>query len=341
VRRRWVGNLLVLVATLALMFSVAEVASALFLPPPIVWRYPQESYVRDPRLLHRLKPGQHAFTHSVPAFTNSHGLRNEEFSVTPAAGTVRVLCLGDSLTFGKGVALAETYPKQLEAILNAAGAGRYEVINAGVSAYDTWQEVAYLGDVGWRFQPHVVVVGFYANDIVPRPLAPTPPATEADDVMTSNADRAVYWLKRSRVLLFLRERVTQLRNRIRPSPEVRHTTALLRGTTDELVEAGWREIDAAFEELARLAALHRFATLVVFFPLADQVSAPYPNASYPSRARALAARHGIPTIDLLPAFRRAFSGLGSLFLEWDGHPNARAYAIAAREIGDHVRAHAR
>jgi len=340
-RRRWIGNLAVTVASLVLLFAAAELVATLFLPAPVVWRYPQEAYVYDPQLLHRLKPNQSAFTHSFPVSTNSYGLRNEEFSPTPPPGTVRVLCLGDSPTFGKGVAFGETYPKQLERLVNASGRGHYEVINGGVSAYDTWQEVAYLRDVGSTFAPHLVIVGFYANDIVPRPRHLDQSRHEAtaghrDEPMSSSADWAIYWLKNSRLLLFLRERSTHLRNRVQPSPEVRQKLSLLHGTADDFVEPGWREIDASFEELATLAKRHHFAVLVAFFPMADQLVGSYPNASYPTRARQLAARHGIPTVDFLPAFSREFSGFDSLFIEWDGHPNARAYAIAARELSPYV-----
>jgi hypothetical protein len=328
--------------SLALFFVTAELVSALFLPAPVVWRYPQEAYVYDPVLLHRLQPDQRAFTHSHPVVTNSFGIRNEEFSLERTPGTVRVLCLGDSLTFGKGVALADTYPKQLEVLLNGPAERRYEVINAGVSAYDTWQEVGYLREHGSRFEPDLVIVGFYANDVVPRPrrhpasLQQARPGGGSHEVMWSRADRAIYWLKRSRTLLLLRERGGQLWNRIRPSAEVRHQASLLHGTPDELAEAGWREVESSFGELAALAARHRFDVLVVFFPMADQLLGDHPRASYPTRAKEIAARHGLPTLDLLPAFAREFSGFGSLFIEWDGHPNPRAFAIAAREIRNHV-----
>src|SRR4051812_48293160 len=77
-RGRWTANLAITVASLVLLFAAAELVSTLFLPAPVVWRYPQEAYVYDPQLLHRLKPNQSAFTHSFPVSTNSYGLRNEE-----------------------------------------------------------------------------------------------------------------------------------------------------------------------------------------------------------------------------------------------------------------------
>jgi len=120
-----------------------EAVSAFCLPPPIVWRYPQESYLSDSRLIYRLKPRQEAFTQSSPVSINSYGLRDREFPLKPPAATTRILCLGDSLTFGNGVPASATYPKQLEAILNRGGHERYEEVNGGTPGYDKWQEQWY------------------------------------------------------------------------------------------------------------------------------------------------------------------------------------------------------
>ncbi|MDP6932848.1 MAG: hypothetical protein QGG40_08015 [Myxococcota bacterium] len=60
--------------------------------------------------------------------TNSLGLRGPEVQV-PAPG-FRIVCLGDSVTFGWGVEFEETYPARLAADLGV------EVINAGFPALD-------------------------------------------------------------------------------------------------------------------------------------------------------------------------------------------------------------
>jgi hypothetical protein len=249
------------------------------------------------------------------------------------------------LTFGAGVELVDTYPKQLETLLNGRGDRRhYEVINAGVPAYDTWQEAAYLRDHGVAFAPSLVILGFYANDIVPVPTAvraapgrrPEPEETEEFRTRSDAANRVAYLLKQSRVLLLARQRFSLLVNRLWPSSAVVHERSLLRGDFDEHVEAGFREVDRAFEQLGRLGREGRFDLLVVVFPMAEQIAADYPHAAYPSRVLELARSHGLPVIDLMPDFEKAFTGFGSLFIEWDGHPNARAYGIAARRIHEFV-----
>lgn len=80
-------------------------------------------------------------------------------------GLLRILCVGDSMTFGQGCLPTETFPFQLETTLNAALWERQvEVINGGVCGYsihDAWSR--YL-DKFARFQPDLVVVTVCDND---------------------------------------------------------------------------------------------------------------------------------------------------------------------------------
>ena len=96
--------------------------------------------------------------------TNSKGLRDaRDFPYAKPAGTLRVLALGDSHTQGYEVRQDATYAAVLERYLNAKGK-KTEVLNAGVSGFSTAEAAAYLENEGHRYQPDVVVLGFYAND---------------------------------------------------------------------------------------------------------------------------------------------------------------------------------
>jgi len=335
--RKYIGNLVLVMGSLIIVFLLSEGTLSLFVPSPIVWREPQELYLPDPLLGHRLVPGQSTFTHSFPVTTNSHGFRDREFPTLSHPGFVRILCLGDSLTFGDGVAVGDTYPKQVEEFLNASGSKKYEVINTGVASYDTWQEVTFFRTRGLEFRPSTVVIGFYANDIVPKP--PVVHAALNDGGPLSREgfsgllpDVMVHLLKRSRVLLLLKDRVDKLRNRIQPSSQFLHQQALLEGTSNDIVERGWREVESSLREMAELREMYKFHFLIVIFPLAEQLMREYPNAQYQTRIKAIAEKLNIPYIDLKPRFEAEFTGFGSLFIEWDGHPNPRAHRIAAEEI---------
>jgi lysophospholipase L1-like esterase len=98
--------------------------------------------------------------------TNSRGLRNTvDFPYPKPAGTLRVLSLGDSQTQGYEVRQEATYSEVLERYLRSRHV-RAEVLNAGVSGFSTAEELAYLENEGYRYEPDVVVLEFYANDFL-------------------------------------------------------------------------------------------------------------------------------------------------------------------------------
>ena len=100
-----------------------------------------------------------AFTFS----TNSAGFRGK--ALRPEGKRVRVLALGDSITFGLGVEDDETWPEQLETSLNAGrDVAQYEVINTGVPGYTSFQGMRLLDKRGFGFGPAVVVACFGQND---------------------------------------------------------------------------------------------------------------------------------------------------------------------------------
>ncbi|GJL70185.1 MAG: hypothetical protein NPIRA06_28200 [Nitrospirales bacterium] len=95
---------------------------------------------------------------------NSHGFRDREFHVEKERGVYRVIALGDSITFGKSLAVEETFPKQLEVLVSEKG-HQVEVLNVGHGGYNTLQEVATLEHVGIKFKPNLVILGYCVNDL--------------------------------------------------------------------------------------------------------------------------------------------------------------------------------
>ena len=76
-----------------------------------------------------------------------------------AQGTTRILCFGDSFTFGVGAASGEDYPSQLERMLNErAGGKRFSVINRGVGGYNTSQVLSELRTSMDVVKPQMVIV---------------------------------------------------------------------------------------------------------------------------------------------------------------------------------------
>ena len=89
---------------------------------------------------------------------NTHGLRHRETPIRKPPGVRRVLVFGDSLTEGLEVDAADLHTAHLERHLREALHPEIEVINFGVSAYDTAQEWRYFVTEGVQYAPDLVIV---------------------------------------------------------------------------------------------------------------------------------------------------------------------------------------
>lgn len=124
-------------------------------------------YVSDPVLGIRLNPNYDGWFAGVPVRINALGFRdNRDYTVAKPPNTTRILVLGDSVTFGHGTLYETSYPYLLEQRLKAwRPATNWQVWNLGVPGYNTGQELSLLNQVGPSYQPDLVIVGFYPNDL--------------------------------------------------------------------------------------------------------------------------------------------------------------------------------
>jgi acyl-CoA thioesterase-1 len=103
------------------------------------------------------------------------------FGPPARAETVRILALGDSLTAGYGLDLADTFPVRLEGALRANGLD-VAIINAGVSGDTTAGGLARLG---WALAdaPQIAIVALGGNDAL-RGLDPDATRANLDAIVT-------------------------------------------------------------------------------------------------------------------------------------------------------------
>ena len=118
----------------------------------------------DPRLGWLLKPGASARHASedfdVSVAVNADGQREDRvYPLERVPGKARVLCIGDSFTFGYGVEHEQSYCERLEQELEDT-----EVINMGVAGYGTDQQLLLLPR-GLAYRPDVVLVGLFEGDV--------------------------------------------------------------------------------------------------------------------------------------------------------------------------------
>ncbi len=100
---------------------------------------------------------------------NSQGIRHPGEIPPKSPSIVRILCLGDSVTFGLDVDDQYTYPSQLAEILNdrVGGQAPIETINGGVFGYSSRQGLIFLSERLLKYQPDLVILGFGLDDAPP------------------------------------------------------------------------------------------------------------------------------------------------------------------------------
>ncbi len=91
---------------------------------------------------------------------NSWGYREaRDVSPEKTPNEFRILCLGDSSTFGVGLDQNQTYPARLQMILDKRNNGRiYKVYNGGRSAYSSFNLIRFLEKHGAATKPDIITI---------------------------------------------------------------------------------------------------------------------------------------------------------------------------------------
>ncbi|MEI6719279.1 MAG: SGNH/GDSL hydrolase family protein [Betaproteobacteria bacterium] len=113
---------------------------------------------------YRVMPNQDLIRFENRSSYNAQGLRSEAISIVPEEGTLRVLCLGDSVTNGGAITdQVDTYPYQLQALLKGRF-GKVEVLNASAPGWAVSNELGWLRANG-TFGSHYVVIALSTHDL--------------------------------------------------------------------------------------------------------------------------------------------------------------------------------
>lgn len=103
------------------------------------------------------------FRHKV--VTSGQGLRDRDYAIPAPPNTLRIAVVGDSLTYGWGVELEETWVKQLEAQLKTTYPGKnVEVVNLGKPSGDPNSYLPICEMVLPRLKPDLLIVGLTQGD---------------------------------------------------------------------------------------------------------------------------------------------------------------------------------
>ena len=261
-----------------------------------------------------------------------------QMPVAWVTGNLRVLCLGDSNTYGVWMERNQAYPQQLEAVWNARVASpKLEVLNLGVPGTNSSRLVRELPEMLAAFSPDVLIIMIGVNDFWTQ-------AVPTDDA-------AARWtltgfLKRHSVLYRLYDLFQ--RGRVANSPEfLRDPDARITGGAHHRLRVGDREFEMGFSwvpwldydevraglraNLAKIAAMARDAGSALYL------------MTYPSKRNFygqvnpviadFARESATPLIDLNAVFAPICpENRCPEKLLADGHPNQSGYRLVAETI---------
>ena len=269
---------------------------------------------------------------------NRHGFRDVEHATEKPAGTFRILGLGDSFTYGVGVALEDTYLSRLEQMLNArAGVHpRVEILKAGIPRYFPEPQRMLLEKYGPAFRPDLVVVGFLPNDVIDTYFGlAAVTVSPSGYLMTREAGElgpiGMHLYRHSHVgRLFLRRYVDwQIARKYRP----RNDEAF---QSNGFHEKDWQTMEHEYGRMAVASASIGARLLVCHIP---QKGPWTPPTRYPGdRLAAWARHHDVDFVDVLPAMERA-AALSRVYYEKDGHCTAAGHAVIAQELYAYLTSH--
>jgi hypothetical protein len=318
----------------------------------------QQLFLPDPATGHRLRPGASTrFTtaeFSTTIAINAQGVRDDEPIGPKAPDERRVVVLGDSIVLAVQVEARQTFCERLEARLNQRHDGRrYRVINAGVQGFGPMEEVRFYETVASAFDPDLVLVAtFVAND-----------AVEAKDrawrldrdggVGRDEAERRVRRVvRRSMVLQIVKQRADQAIERVRPARQPSPDRRLLTYATPlrEDIAEGLADSARAAARIASAASARGARTAIALVPARFQVDeADYHRLltgmtgfgftmSIDGASTRFADAYrplGLPTIDLLPAFRQSGQPL-NVFFERTAHLTPYGHEVTAGALAEFI-----
>lgn len=306
-----VGNLLLLAASLGLVFAALEVGLRLRERENAARAASGRSWaIHDADLGYRPRPHFEEW--------NELGLKDEPIA-TPKQ-RFRILLLGDSVPF-YGVGADDTFPAYMErALREDPTLTPSEVVNAGVRGYTNYQELVFLEKFGLALEPDLVGVSFVLNDlhrilhqfkVVNGEIVGQQDYSFESEAVESVESPLYRLAAKSHFLVWLRHELRVFDSLIDLYAADGFTFDFRPDFSTAWQDEPWRDVERQLGRMRELGREHGFGVFLVVFPFGEQLRPDYlardPDyVKLPQRRLAeITTRLGIPYLDLFGALDRA------------------------------------
>ena len=253
----------------------------------------------------------------------------------------RIVCFGDSITFGEDLPYAQTYPAMLAHLLKQnSAAPDVVVINSGIRGHTSVQALARLErDVLW-YKPHVVLIAFGINDgkLGHWPLDPIRERAMCGDSLSARAAALMHHSHLWRTLCARTRRLLRRLGWQEPAVEIRTEGGPQPRVSRQGFEIAQRRLASRIRSSDHATLLLMTTTPVTEAFNDDQGPAHYQRqlavyGEYNQVVRDVAAQHSACVVDLHNAFTdRPQADLASLLAEDGVHLTAEGEHLVAVRV---------
>jgi lysophospholipase L1-like esterase len=268
---------------------------------------------------------------------NSLGYRGPEIERDKPPHVVRILCLGDSGTFGQFVNDEETLSSNLEHLLRQDHPS-VEVINGGVPGTTIVDQMEILKR-SMVLKPDIVILTFSENDITDLTSEPSQYVALAQNrhIKDRAGLKTFYELVRDTALFnyFLKVRATWNTSSATHVSESMKTSDPHRAEIE--YERLWARYASQLETMRQYLASRNIRLIFNGYPTHQRIGTDTftenRGRDQLGRAEAMARKMDIPTVSTLPFFRETKLTKEELYhLPYDGHANKNGYIVQAKAL---------
>lgn len=257
-------------------------------------------------------------------------------------GKIRLIAIGDSFTYGHGLKPGDPWPRQLEAMLNAGGTDRFEVLNCGIGDTDVMATTRLFTEHLLALRPDAVIYGWYLND----PLQSPDFAAKSRSLMDRSRDEAKHI--KGRYVSVGWQTVTGaqrycaiydlIRDKLTGRELGRMSLDWINGMYGPDNADGWAESQRLLKLMADACRKEGAVLHLAVWPMLIDLGSDYPLAPAHAAIERACAEAKIPHVDLRDPLQ-ACPGDAAILHPVDRHPSKQACRIAAQAIRSHLQQH--
>jgi lysophospholipase L1-like esterase len=284
----------------------------------------------DPDLIWRLKPRLDGIMK-----TNQLGFRDTTYK---DYADYKILLLGDSISWGDGVRMEQSYPFLLERRLSRDYPRKIvEVINTGVPGYSTFQQLIYLKKRGIKLKPNIIIHQFCLNDIVERYSTLFQYGGDniflGIDTRSSIAGLNGFMVKHSRAYEWILRYLINFKRK-------KQEYAVIKLTREKLsleLEEAWQLVLNEINQIVQIAEQENIPYLLVVAPYLFQLKNPFDINQPQVRLQQFSLKRNFKLFDLLDDFYSQHQLSEKKLFNDENHFSETGHMLAAALLSDQVR----